>query len=298
MVMKVVIPAAGLGTRLLPATKEQPKEMLPIFTKGAAGQVCLKPLLQVIFENLHNYGFTEFCFIIGRGKRAIEDHLTQDHDYLDMLRNKRKDPSTTDLESFYDKLKKSDIIWVNQPEPKGFGDAVLRARPFIGTEEFLVHAGDTHIISNGNAYLKRLIGEQQRLDADVMLLLQEIANPKQYGIAEVGKTNGDSRQILKVVEKPEKPTTNLAIMPVYVFKPEIFKALEETTPGKAGEIQLTDAIETLIKWNFKVHAVNLAPDDIRLDIGNPEMYWEALKTSYKYAQPESISQRSSYARDT
>ena len=292
MLRKVVIPAAGLGTRLLPATKEQPKEMLPIFTKGAGGQVCLKPLLQVIFENLHNYGFTEFCFIIGRGKRAIEDHLTQDHDYLDMLRNKKKDPSTTDLESFYDKLKKSDIVWVNQPEPKGFGDAVLRARPFIGTEEFLVHAGDTHIISIGNAYLKRLIGEQQRLDADVMLLLQEIANPKQYGVAEVGKTDGDSQQILKVVEKPEKPTTNLAIMPVYVFKPEIFRALEETKPGKAGEIQLTDAIETLIKWNFKIHAVKLAPDDIRLDIGNPEMYWEAIMTSYKYAQPESISQRS------
>jgi len=146
MLNKAIVPAAGLGTRLTPATKEQPKEMLPVFTKAANGQICLKPLVQMIYEHLYDFGLIEFCFIIGRGKRAIEDHFTQDYGYVNMLKDKGKDTSALDLESFYDKLEKSKIVWVNQPEPKGFGDAVLRAKPFVGDEEFLVHAGDTYII--------------------------------------------------------------------------------------------------------------------------------------------------------
>lgn len=287
VISKAVIPVAGLGTRLTPTTKEQPKEMLPVFANGPNGQVCLKPLVQLIFEHLYDFGIAEFCFIIGRGKRAIEDHFTQDQGYLNMLKDKGKDISASDLVSFYNRLERSKIVWVNQPEPKGFGDAVLRGRPLIGNERFLVHAGDTYIISKGDAHLQQLMSEYKRLDAEVMLLLQEVEDPRQYGVAEVEKADGNSLKVVSLVEKPERPTSNLAIMPVYIFDPVIFKALEKTGPGKSGEIQLTDAMQTLIEWGSKVYATKLRPDEIRLDIGDPEMYWDALKTSYDYATRKS-----------
>lgn len=283
MIKKVVVPVAGLGTRLTPATKEQPKEMLPVFAKGSNGETCLKPLVQMIVEHLYDSGLKEFCFIIGRGKRAIEDHFTQDYDYVGMLNDKDKNSSALDLESFYDKLENSKIMWVNQPKPKGFGDAVLMARPFVGDEKFLVHAGDTYIISEDNAHLKKLMDEYERLGADAMLLLQEVEDPRQYGVAEVENVGGDVLKVLSLVEKPERPKSNLAIMPAYSFDPVIFKALEKTGPGKSGEIQLTDAIQALIEGGSKVYAIKLRPDEIKLDIGNPEMYWDALRISYDYA---------------
>ncbi len=283
MIKKAIIPVAGLGTRLTPATKEQPKEMLPVFAKGVNGKICIKPLVQIIFEQLIEFGFKEFCFIIGRGKRAIEDHFTQDYDYVSMLKGKNKDTSALDLEGFYSKLGKSRIVWVNQPEPKGFGNAVLMARPLVGTEEFLVHAGDTYIISKGDAHLQELMGKHEKLDADAMLLLQEVQDSKQYGIAEVENESENSFKVIGVEEKPEKPKSNLAIMPLYVFNSEIFKALEKIGPGKGGEIQLTDAIQKLIEGESKVYAIKLGQEEIRLDIGDPEMYWDALKISYDYA---------------
>ncbi|MGQ9543203.1 MAG: UTP--glucose-1-phosphate uridylyltransferase [Candidatus Bathyarchaeia archaeon] len=281
MIVKAVIPVAGLGTRLTPATKEQPKEMLPVFAPGPGGQTCLKPLVQIIFESLYDFGFREFCFIIGRGKRAIEDHFTQDYNYIGMLKGKGK--NAADLESFYERLERSKIIWVNQPEPKGFGEAVLRAAPFIGGEKFLVHAGDTYIISDGNDHLRRLVGEYERLRADAMLLLQEVEDPREYGVAEVGGEDGVSMKVLNLIEKPEEPPTNLAVMPLYIFDPVILKALERTGPGKGGEIQLTDAIQTLIGWGLRVYATKLESKDVRLDIGNPEIYWESLRISHNHA---------------
>jgi UTP--glucose-1-phosphate uridylyltransferase len=127
MICKVVIPAAGLGTRLFPATKEQPKEMLPIFSKTANGDISVKPVVQMVFEQLHDAGLREFCYIVGRGKRSIEDHFTPDVDCVRTLVGMRKSGQASDLEGFYEKLRTSTIMWVNQPEPKGFGNAV-RAR--------------------------------------------------------------------------------------------------------------------------------------------------------------------------
>jgi len=284
VISKAVIPVAGLGTRLNPATKELPKEMLPVFANAPNNEICLKPLVQLIFENLHSFGITEFCFIIGRGKRVIEDHFTRDSDFLRILRERGRDKSALDLASFYDKLESSKIVWVNQPEQRGFGDAVLRGRPVVGNERFLVHAGDTHIICRNHAHLAQLVNECERLDADAILLLQEVNNPSQYGVARVERTNDNTLKVLKVVEKPQRPESNLAIMPIYIFDPTIFKALKKTQPDKGGEVQLTDAIQMLIEWNLKVHAIKLRPDEIWLDIGNPEMYWAALSTSYSHAK--------------
>lgn len=283
MIRKAVIPAAGLGTRLLPATMEEPKEMLPIFARGVNGQIYVKPLLQLVFEQLYDGGIREFCFITGKTKRAIEDHFTQDYEYIAMLKQKSKFDLVEDLESFYKKLEDSRVFWINQPEQKGFGEAVNRAHSFVGSEEFLVHAGDTYIITREYDHLKRLVKVHQELGADATLLLQKMEDPRQYGIVEAETLAGDNYRVNKAIEKPEKPTSRLAIMPIYIFHPTIFEALDKTPPGKGGEIQLTDGIQMLIDWKRKVYAIKMKANEKRLDIGSPETYWHALKLSYQYA---------------
>jgi len=283
MIQKVVITAAGIGTRLLTVTKEQPKEMLPLFTQNNNGGLCVKPLLQIVFEQLYGSGFRDFCFIIGRGKRVIEDHFTIDLAFVKQLNNKGKHDLSSSLEQFYTKLENSLIMWINQPEPKGFGHAVLMAKHYVKDETFIVHAGDTYIFSTNNSKpLERLIKNHNKNRADATLLLKEIEKPKQYGVAEIKETNG-AIAVTKVTEKPEKPSTNLAIMPLYIFNHKIITALEKTQPSLDGEIQLTDAIQQLINDGSKVQAVKLRNNEMRLDVGAPETYWHAIKTSYKYS---------------
>jgi UTP--glucose-1-phosphate uridylyltransferase len=291
MIRKVVVPAAGLGTRLFPATKEQPKEMLPIFSRGANGNVGVKPLLQVVFEQLYNVGFHEFCFVVGRDKRSIEDHFTPDHDSIVKLKNGGRKDQASDLNGFYVKLGTSTIFWVNQPEPKGFGDAVLLSKPFAQDEPFLVHAGDTYIFSENAGHLSELIRVHERLDADASFLVEEVEDPKQYGVVEGDEVERGVYKVKRAVEKPEKPATNLAIVAIYAFNPVVFRALEKTAPGKGGEIQLTDAIQTLVNWGLNVYAVQLDQSAVRLDIGSPETYWEALSLSYQgfLKRPEVVS---------
>jgi len=281
VIRKVIIPAAGLGTRLFPATKEQPKEMLPIFSKTVHGDMAVKPVVQLVFEQLYDSGLREFCYIVGRGKRGIEDHFTPDTACIRNLEGMGKNGQASDLECFYNKLETSTTMWVNQPEPKGFGNAVLMAQPFVQNESCLVHAGDSFIISEKMDYIKRLLDAYERIHADAAFLVLEIENPKQYGIVEGTEEEPGIIRVCSVVEKPEKPKTNLAIMAMYVFHPIIFKALEAIKPGKNGEIQLTDAIQKLIDWGLKVYAVKLGSGYAHMDIGSPERYWEALELSYK-----------------
>ena len=281
MVRKVIIPAAGLGTRLLPATKEQPKEMLPIFSKSAHGDMLVKPVVQLVFEQLHEAGLREFCFVVGRGKRGIEDHFMPDTDCVRTLEGMGKKGQASDLESFYDRLDTSSIMWVNQPAAKGFGNAVLLAQPFVQSESCLVHAGDSCIISKKMDYVKKLLEGFERFNADAAFLVLEIENPRQYGIVEGDEVEPGFIRVKSIVEKPESPRTNLAVMAMYVFRPVIFKALEATEPGVNGEIQLTDAIEKLVEWGLKVYAVKLDKSYEHLDIGSPERYWQALDLSYR-----------------
>jgi len=281
MIRKVVVPAAGLGTRLFPATKEQPKEMLPIFTMTPHGDLVVKPVVQLVFEQLYDAGLREFCYVVGKGKRVIEDHLTPDEHCIRTLESLGKNGQVNDLQSFYDKLDSSTAMWVNQPEPKGFGNAVLMAQPFVEKESCLVHAGDSCIISKRMDYLRKLRDAFERLNADAAFLVLEIENPTQYGIVEGDEAEPGIIKVKSVVEKPEKPKTHWAIMAMYAFRPIIFEALEKTKPGKNGEIQLTDAIQKLIDWDSKVYAVKLDRGYAHLDIGSPERYWQALELSHQ-----------------
>lgn len=282
LVRKAVITAAGLGTRLLPATKEIPKEMLPIFAKGSDEEIFLKPLIQMIFEQLFEVGVRDFFIIVGRGKRAIEDHFTIDSSFLEFLRRKNKDRYAEELQRFYEMIEASNIIFLNQPEPRGFGDAVLRARNLID-EPFIVHAGDTYIVSDDLAHVKMPLEAHERWSASATLLVMEVDDPRPYGVIG-GRSLGDKVwKVERVEEKPEKPWSRLAILPLYIFEPEIFEALAEIPPGKGGEIQLTDGIGRLIEKGRKVIAVKLREGAPRLDIGNPKTFWEAMRASYELA---------------
>lgn len=280
MIDKVVIPAAGLGTRLLSATKEQPKEMLPVFARDRGGSMCVKPLVQLIFEQLFDLGIRKFCFVVGRDKRALEDHFTPDTSFILELNHRGKGNQADELTAFYSRIRDSTILWVNQTSPLGFGHALLQARSFIADESFLVHAGDTYIISNKSPSVpERLVEEHTKSLADATLTLQEVKDTRQYGVAEV--TSENDLSVKRVEEKPPRPRSNLAIMPLYIFKPQIFNSLQRTTADSRGEVQLTDAIQRLIDSSHKVRAIRLQEDDIRLDIGTPETYWDALRISHE-----------------
>jgi UTP--glucose-1-phosphate uridylyltransferase len=286
---KAVIPAAGLGTRLLSVTKEQPKEMLPVFAKGKNGELCLKPIVQLVFEQLYHVGFREFCFIVGRGKRAIEDHFTPDFNYVSMLDSKGKDGPAEDLENFYKMIDSSTVSWVNQSEPRGFGDAILKAKSFAGNDRFMVHAGDSHFISKNADHLRRVMRMSEGSKVDALFLSMEVDDPKRFGVVEGETTESGLVKVKHVVEKPLKPASNLAIMPVYVFDSNIFKALEATQAGVAGELQLTDGIQKMVDWNLNVYTTKVESSEIWLDIGSPDLYWQAQNLSHKHWSHEPSS---------
>ena len=278
MIKKAVIPAAGRGTRMLPATKETPKEMLPIFGAGMNGGVCVKSLLQLIFEQLYETDVREFCFIVGKGKESIINHFTSDGDILESLNSKGNSDIAQELAGFYEKLQAVSVNFVSQPEAKGFGDAVLRAEPFVN-ESFMVHAGDSLILSKENRHLKRMTEVHDKYQCDATFLVQEVEDARPFGIIEGTEIERGVISVTKVLEKPKYPTSNLAITALYVFTPEIFSALKSVSEGVGGELQLTDGIQKLIEKGSKVLAVKLDSDEYWLDIGTPYSFWEALKRS-------------------
>lgn len=270
---KAVITAGGIGTRLLPFSKEIPKEMAPIFSNSKVPTV--KPIIQAIFEQLYNCQIRDFFVVVGREKRAIEDHFTPDQGFVQLLARRKKKPS--ELISFYEKIRSSNLVFVNQPEPLGFGDAVLRASPYV-SGDFLVHAGDTYVISKNAAFIQRLKSAHYDNQADATVLLQDVRDPKQYGVV-LGKKYDKMIEIRKAIEKPKKFVSKTAIMPVYIFKESIFSALRSVKKESKGELQLTDAIQHLISEGKKVIGVKLSSKDVRLDIGSPQTLIDALRLS-------------------
>ena len=156
---KVVITAAGKGTRLLPFTKEMPKEMMPVFSSMFTKKKVVLPLLQYIYEQLYSMGFRDYCFVVGREKRSIEDHFTPHGTNLNEFSGYYKKLIT----KFYQKLENSHLVWVNQNRPLGFGDAVRRAERYVGNEDFIVHAGDVTILSHSKHPIIRLMETAKKI---------------------------------------------------------------------------------------------------------------------------------------
>ncbi|MGD6816606.1 UTP--glucose-1-phosphate uridylyltransferase GalU [Metabacillus sp. 113a] len=252
-VKKAIIPAAGLGTRFLPATKAMPKEMLPIVDK---------PTIQYIIEEAIESGIEDLIIVTGKGKRAIEDHFDHNFELEQNLFEKEK----------YDLLEKVkhssgiNIHYIRQKEPKGLGHAVWCARKFIGSEPFAVLLGDD-IVQAETPCLKQLIKEYDNTGSSV-IGVQTVGDDKthRYGIIDPLTKEGQLYQVNRFVEKPKLGTapSNLAIMGRYVLTPEIFELLEHQETGAGGEIQLTDAIQKLNEQQ-RVYAYDFAGK--RYDVG-------------------------------
>jgi UTP-glucose-1-phosphate uridylyltransferase len=178
-------------------------------------------------------------------------------------------------------LKNSSIFWVNQSPNLGFGHAVLQAQSYVANKDFFVFAGDTLIISERNYHLKRLIDCYTREKADAAFLVQSVKDPENYGVV-YGTSLSDVIDVKKVIEKPSVPDSNMAIMPIYIFKNDIFTHLRKLNPDHRNEIQLTDAIGSIL-IHGRVVATEIKKDELRLDIGTPETYFKAQVESFNYA---------------
>jgi len=261
-VRKAVIPAAGLGTRFLPATKAQPKEMLPIVDK---------PAIQYIIEEAIQSGIEEILIITGRNKRAIEDHFDRAVELEMMLKAQGK----YDLLNLVEEISDVTIHYTRQKEAKGLGHAVLCAKQFVGNEPFAVLLGDD-IIDAGVPCLKQMMSVYDDCLGTV-LGVQEVPQNKvcSYGIVKPEAVKENLWRAIDFVEKPsvEEAPSRLAVMGRYILQPEIFAILENTPPGQGGEIQLTDAIRTLALDKQSVYAYNF--DGRRYDVGDKQGYLEA-----------------------
>jgi len=253
-VTKAVIPAAGFGTRFLPVTKAQPKEMMPVLDK---------PTIQYVVEEAVAAGIDDILIITGRGKQAIERHFDKSYELEEELKASGKTDRLGRVQNIADL---ADIHYVRQKEREGLGDAVLYARKHVGDEPFALLLGDT-IIENGTPRTETLISYAEGYESSV-LSLERVpwADVPKYGVADLGDaTESDSCYPVKnFVEKPsrDEAPSNLAITGRYVFTAEIFEHLQQTEPGVGGELQLTDAIRKL----DHIRGVELSGD--RYDIGN------------------------------
>lgn len=255
-IKKAIIPAAGLGTRFLPATKAQPKEMLPIVDK---------PTIQYIVEEAVASGIEDILIITGRNKRAIEDHFDRAIE-LELALEKKNKQSLLKLVREISEM--VNIHYIRQKEPRGLGHAIYCARSFIGREPFAVLLGDDIVHSPTKPCLKQLIEVYERFRTTI-LGVQEVPHDQVslYGIV-AGKPVGEGiYKVEDLVEKPsrEQAPSNIAILGRYILTPEIFDILKTTKPGAGGEIQLTDALKELAKQQV-MYAYTF--EGIRYDVGN------------------------------
>lgn len=269
-VRKAVIPVAGPGTRLLPATKSQPKEMLPVGRK---------PTVQYVVEEMAQAGISQILFVTGRKKTSIEDHFDRDPEL-----ERRLADSGDELASELDTTSGLKFFYTRQSVQAGNADAVRQAEQFVGDEPFVVAFGDTIIRSEGRqTLLQRLIQAHLQNGAACTLSVEEVSpeDVHRYGVvrpAPGADTTGGPFPIADAVEKPDQASapSNLVIAPRYVFNRAIFDAIAATLPGRGGELWLTDSIRILIRQGLPVQALRLLPQERRYDIGTFETYFKAF----------------------
>lgn len=262
-VRKAVIPAAGLGTRFLPATKAMPKEMLPIVDK---------PTIQYIIEEAIASGIEEILIITGKSKRAIEDHFDRSCELEQELEKKH---NTELLELVQQVSNMADVHYIRQKEAKGLGHAIYCARTFVGNEPFAVLLGDDVVYNEENPCLKQMIDCYDKYQTSV-LGVQSVKHEDvcKYGIVDGTQLEDRVYKVKDLVEKPavEEAPSNVAILGRYIINPGIFDILAETKPGKGGEIQLTDALKELA-IKEEMYAYDF--EGRRYDVGNKQGFLEA-----------------------
>lgn len=283
MIKKAVIPAAGLGTRFLPATKAQPKEMLPIVDK---------PTIQYIIEEAVESGIEDIIIVTGRSKRAIEDHFDKSVELEMLLERTGKHEMLEVVENISNLV---DIHYVRQKEPLGLGHAVLCAKKFIGNEPFAVLLGDDIVDSEVPA-LKQMIDQYTKVQSSI-LGCNEVPRSEvyKYGIVNYSENNGDLFKVKSLVEKPaveEAPSTQ-AIVGRYILTPAIFDMLEDVQPDKKGEIQLTDAIDSLLDKE-SIHSYIIQGN--RYDVGDKFGFLQA-SIDFALKRPDLKDKLSAYLKE-
>jgi len=253
--MKVVIPAAGLGVRFLPATKAQPKEMLPVVDK---------PAIQYVVEEAVASGMTDIIIITGRGKRAIEDHFDKSYELEHKLRESGNSEALAEVQRI---ASMADIFYIRQKEQLGLGHAILCAKKHVGSEPFAVMLGDDIVVSE-RPCIGQLVEVFEDMGASVVGV-EQVPKSKihRYGVIKGKRVKDDIYKVEDLVEKPspEEAPSDMAIIGRYVLKPEIFNFLEKIGPGKGGEYQLTDAMKLLCR---KSGLFGLKFKGRRFDIGS------------------------------
>jgi len=266
------VPAAGLGTRLLPATKSQPKEMLPVGRK---------PVVQYVVEELQAAGMHQILIITGRRKRAIEDHFDEDPQLVRALEQAGNETMLADLSYLEGK---STFFYTRQSPPRGLGHAISLGGDFVGDEDCVVALGDSLIAAQDPAApLHAMMKAHRELGAAATIAVEKVPQEEafRYGIVSIAGAEpppGEPVAMTDIVEKPPLGTapTTMAVAARYVFSPAIFEALSRTLPDKRGEIQLTDAIKLLVHMGKPVYAWLLSPEQRRYDVGNFESYFRTF----------------------
>ena len=269
VIQSAVVPVAGHGTRLLPATKSQPKEMLP---------VARKPIVQYVVEELVSNGIQQILFVTGRSKASIENHFDHDPELFQALSAADRQDLLKELD--FEALK-ANFFYTRQRMPKGLGDAVLCAENFAGEEPFLVALGDS--ILGLNAVSRAVSRMAEVFDfrrASCVIAVEEVPleETKHYGIVQPEDGTGEIFRVVNLIEKPapRDAPSNLAIAGRYIFSPVIFEKIRQVKPDQRGEIQLTNAIQLLCDEGRRVIAVKLPPEEKRYDIGNFPSYFESF----------------------
>jgi UTP--glucose-1-phosphate uridylyltransferase len=271
-IQKAIVPAAGLGTRLLPATKSQPKEMLPVGRK---------PVVQYVVEELQAAGLTQMLIITGRRKRAIEDHFDPDPMLLSALEQAGNEALLGELSYIQ---RNSRFFYTRQSSPRGLGHAVGLGAEFVDDDACVVALGDSMITGEDSAApLRAMMQTYRDLDAAAIVAVEQVSpeDAHRYGIVSIEGSEpppGEPVKITDIIEKPPRGTapSTLAVAARYVFSPAIFEALGRTPTDRQGEIQLSDAIKLLVQSGQPVYAWLLHPDQRRYDIGNFESYFRTF----------------------
>lgn len=273
MIEEVIIPAAGYGTRVSPASRAVPKELFPIPIIGWDGKTYLVPALQIIIENLYQAGFRRYYIVVNNyKKRVVKGYLEPDYSYLKTLHNSGKITETNLLREFYGILENIEIHYVMQERALGVGDAVYRCRKYIN-KDFMIHMGDDFIVNQENQY-KYLVENYEKLNADAIVMVQRVRDPRQYGIVE-GKDKGNYIIVEKIIEKPKAEAPKYAIIGIYCIKPVIFEIMENLS--SKGGWELTDAVQNMVDRGYKVYALKAKEDAVRIDIGRVDTYLDTMK---------------------
>lgn len=274
-----VIPVAGLGIRMMPSTKVIPKELLPIPVEYKE-RIILIPILHLILLKLYQAGIRTFIIILSNNKEIIRDYLTIDYSFIEHLREQEnKEFEAQIFEDYYDVLSNIHITFEYQEDPRGFGDAIYQAKKYI-QDDFIIHPGDDFIIDEGDKnYIEKLLAIKKRFNSDIVFYIEEVADPRHYGVIIGREIEKDVYRVEDMVEKPTHYTSNLAITAIYLMTRDLLNEMDYLK-NIGVEWELIDAVKRLLDKGYTAHAIKIHGDS-RIDVGRPTEYVKSIEKALR-----------------